>query len=288
MGTVASAWRAELVQPLQTAYAAVPDVAAVALSGSAARRTADRWSDVEVMVFWSDPPCEAERRESAERGGAVGRRYFPFDAGDRVWSDDLSVGPEGVLVEVTHILVATAEEQLDGLLAQFDPEPALLDFAQGVLDAVPEYGSALIEGWQSRLRTYPERLQLAVVRRSAQVDHFWRWRMYVDRRNPMILAAASAEIAGRLYATVLALNKKYGPSLESPDALSQQFEVAPTEFAARLRQSFDLPAAEQAAVLADLIGETYDLVERHTPAVDVARLREIFEHERVPAGPSDD
>jgi len=51
MGAAASAWREGLARPLLAAYAAVPDVAAVALSGSAARGTADRWSDVEITVF---------------------------------------------------------------------------------------------------------------------------------------------------------------------------------------------------------------------------------------------
>ena len=55
----------------------------------------------------------------------------------------------------------------------------------------------------------------------------------------------------------------------------------------RLRQSFGLPPAEQAAPLAALVDETYDLIELHLPAVDVARLREIFEHGRLPAGPAD-
>jgi hypothetical protein len=286
MGAAASAWRDELVQPLLAAYAATPGVAVVALSGSAARRTADRWSDVEIMVFWSRPPSDAERRALAESAGAAGRRYFPFDAGEQVWCDDLSVGPDGVLVEVTHLLVATAEEQLDRLLRQFEPDPLLLNFAQGVVDAEPAHGAALLGGWKSRLRTYPEQLQVAAVRRGAQIDHFWRWQMYVDRRNPMLVASAMGEVAARLYATVLALNRKYGPSLKSPDALSQDLDIAPLDFAARLRESFGAPAAEQAATLADLVSETYDLIELHIPDVDVARLREIFQHGRTPAGPA--
>jgi hypothetical protein len=285
MGEGASVWREELVRPLLAAYAATPDVAAVALSGSAARRAADRWSDVEVLVLWSRPPGEAERRASAHRAGAEVRRCFPFDAGEQLWADDLDVGADGVLVEVAHVLVATAEEHLDRLLRQFDPDPLLLNFAQGVVDAVPAHGSVLIEGWKSRLGAYPDQLRLAAVRRSAQIDHFWRWQMYVERRNPMLLASAMGEVAGCLYATVLALNKRYGPSLKSPDGLSQRLAIAPPEFAARLRHSFSAPPAEQAAALAGLIDETYDLVERHVPGADAARLREIFRHGRTAVGP---
>jgi hypothetical protein len=240
MGEAASAWRDGLVRPLLAAYAATPEVAAVALSGSAARRTADRWSDVEIMVFWSRPPGEAERREAAESADAMVRRCFAFDPGEEVWADDLSVGPDGVLVEVTHILVATAEEHLDRLLRQFDPDPLLLNFAQGVVDALPAHGSALLDGWKGRLAAYPEQPQLA------------------------LCAAAPRSTTS-----------------------AQRLEVAPPDFPARLRRSFALPAAEQAAALADLVGETYDLLERHIPAVDVARLHEIFQHARTAAGPSD-
>lgn len=287
MGEAASAWREELVRPLLAACAATPGVDEVALSGSAARGTADRWSDVEVMVFWSRPPGEEERRAAAESAGAEVRRCFPFDEAEQVWCDDLSAGPDRLLVEVTHALVATAEENLDRLLGRFDPDPMLLNFAQGVLDAVPARESALLDGWKRRLDPYPDELQLAALRRSAQIDHFWRWRMYVDRRNPMLLASAMGETAGRLYATVLALNRRYGPTLKSPDALSGRFDVAPRDFPERLRQSFAAPPAEQAAALASLIDETFDLIERHVPGVDVARLREIFHHERAAGGPAD-
>lgn len=41
--------------------------------------------------------------------------------------------------------------------------------------------------------------------------------------------------------------------------------------------------AEQAAILAALVDETYGLVEEHVPSVDVARLRRIFRFERTPS-----
>lgn len=285
MAPAASEWRTELARPLLAAYAALSGVTAAALSGSAARGTADRWSDVEAMVFWSRPPRDREREDAAASGGATPRRFFAYVEDERIWCDDLSAGSEDVLVEVTHLLVATAEEHLDRLLRRCEPDPLLLNFAQGVVDAVPASGDGLLEEWRQRLAVYPEELRVAVIRRTAQVDHFWRWRMFVERRNPMLLAAATADIAGRLYATMLALNGRYGPGLKSPDALAQPFELAPPEFALRLRGSFGLAPEAQAAALTALILETYDLIEQHVPEVDVARLRQIFGHTRTAAGP---
>ena len=287
MSTAASSWRRELAAPLLAAYAAIPDVAAAAVSGSTARAAADRWSDIEVMVFWLRPPDEHDRGNAAAAAGASVLRLFPFDAEEDIWCDDLSLGSDGVLAEVTHALVATAEEQLDRLLLECDPDPLLLNFAQGVVDATPAEQSPLLDCWKSRLRVYPDDLRAAAIRRNAQIDHFWRWQMFLARRNPMLSAAAFADVATRLHATMLALNRRYGPGLKSPDALSEPFEIAPPDFAARLRDSFALDAAGRAAALTRLVTETYDLIEQEVPAVDVARLREIFRHERAAAGPTD-
>ena len=40
--------------------------------------------------------------------------------------------------------------------------------------------------------------------------------------------------------------------------------------------------SNRSAELAKLVAETYDLIEQNAPAVDVARLRRIFDHARVP------
>ena len=287
MGAAASSWRRLTVEPLLARYAANERVAAVALSGSTARGTADRWSDVEVAVFWNVPPTDDERSAAATDAGAVILRLFEFDVDERVWCDDLAVGPDSLLVEVVHMLDSTAEDYLSALLDDCEPEPLLLNFAQGLLDAVPSHGSERLDAWKSRVSDYPSELQRAVIRRNAQVDHFWRWRAHAERGNSVLLAAAFADTATRIYATILALNKRYGPTLKSPDALTRPLPTAPSDFAGRLQACFSLDPHRQAEVLEALVEETYDLIERECPDVDVARLRHIFRHARTPAGPAE-
>ena len=62
MVTDAARWRRQVVRPLLDWYAALDGVDAVMLGGSTARGDADRWSDVEVGVFWERPPTAAQRR----------------------------------------------------------------------------------------------------------------------------------------------------------------------------------------------------------------------------------
>ena len=52
----ASKWRLELVSPIASLYAKNLKVAAVIVSGSTARGHADKYSDIEIGVFWKEPP----------------------------------------------------------------------------------------------------------------------------------------------------------------------------------------------------------------------------------------
>jgi predicted nucleotidyltransferase len=92
-GTInsASQWRRAVAQRLAPIYAANPRVAAVMLGGSTARGHADRFSDIEIGVFWHQPPTGAERRAAVDQARADLLRLYPYDPIEEVWSDDLSV-----------------------------------------------------------------------------------------------------------------------------------------------------------------------------------------------------
>ncbi|MEU8221737.1 nucleotidyltransferase domain-containing protein [Kribbella sp. NPDC048915] len=62
MVTEAARWRRDVARPAMRWYADLDGVDAVMLGGSTARGDADRWSDVEIGVFWSRPPRPDERR----------------------------------------------------------------------------------------------------------------------------------------------------------------------------------------------------------------------------------
>src|SRR5215207_2091231 len=84
----ASQWRAALARQIVPNYAANPHVAAILLGGSTARGHADRYSDIELGVFWHQPPTDAERQATASaiRGDLV--RLYPYDPAEEVWCDD--------------------------------------------------------------------------------------------------------------------------------------------------------------------------------------------------------
>ncbi len=282
MATEAARWRRQMVRPVLDWYAAVDGVDAVMLGGSTARGDADRWSDVEVGVFWQRPPTPAERRAVA---GATDVRLVNVDGPP--WDDHLYLGE--LMVEVAHTLTETVESALDELL-KGKPDGQVMQLAQGLIDGREVIGprAELVARWQERVATYPRDLALAVVRHNGNIEKFWRWQMFFERDNPLLVAREFVRMTNQLLNVLYALNGRYSGhvlAFKRLDALD--LPLAPPVLATRLRAVFDRPAPEGAQTLHDLIEETFDLVEHHLPEVDVAALRTTFRSNRKPVESAD-
>ncbi|WP_410787182.1 hypothetical protein [Kribbella sp. C-35] len=287
MVTEAARWRRQMVRPVLDWYAAVEGVDAVMLGGSTARGDADRWSDVEVGVFWRRPPTPAERLAVA---GAADVRLVNVDGPP--WDDHLYLGaprPDGLMVEVAHTLTQTVENALDELL-NGKPDGEVMQLAQGIIDGRSVLGprAEIVTRWQERVATYPRDLAVAVVRHNGNIEKFWRWQMFFERDNPLLVAREFVRMVNQLLNVLYALNGRYSGhvlAFKRLDALD--LPLAPPSLANRIRTVFDRPAPEGAQTLHDLIEETFDLVERHLPEVDVDALRATFRSDRKPVESAD-
>jgi hypothetical protein len=283
----AAQWRRELARRIAPAYAANPRVAAILLGGSSARGHADRYSDLEIGIFWSEPPTDEERRAPIEQVGGDLIRLYPFIPEEQVWCDDYALGraaPDrprsGLLVEAVHYTAAFMESALQDVLERYDPDFAKQNLIAGVQTGIPLYGAPLIERWQAAAAGYPDELVVAMIRTHAQIDHYWRFRMLLERDNPLMLNEILVQVAHQVLYMLLGLNRVYYSGFKWLDAVAERLGEAPPDLAARLRSVFRSEPGEGVLQLATLVEETYDLVECHAPAIDVERLREIFRYRR--------
>ncbi|MEU4195826.1 nucleotidyltransferase domain-containing protein [Kribbella sp. NPDC026611] len=276
-------WRRTAVAPVLAAYAGTDGVDAVMLGGSTARGDADRWSDVEVGVFWSRRPTMTERLAPAPSV----RPGTPEDSGSP-WYDYLSL--DGLAVDVEHALSSAVEETLDRVLGAGVPDPSGLGLLKGLVDGRELGGRRpdLIAGWQQRAATYPRELAVAIVERDGAIDKFWRWQLLAERDNPVLLAREFLRMTSQLLSVLHAVNGRYcGHPLafKRLDAMETELIHAPPNLAARLRTVFTSPPPEAAEALRQLIEETYDVLETRLPEVDVPRLRARFHTSRQPIDP---
>ncbi|HZN18476.1 MAG TPA: hypothetical protein VFB84_09890 [Micromonosporaceae bacterium] len=313
--------RLAAAQRIAAGYAADPAVAAVLCGGSTGRGHADRWSDLELGVFWTAPPAPAQRGQVVTGLAGQDLRQFGYDPDERAWFDEwwyAGRAGSGLLVEVVHVTTADAHALLDALLGVTDPgttdpgttgprgtgprgtgsggtgsggtdpgspdpRPYLLSFA-----AALAYGQALhgsVTPWASRVAEYPRPLAAAAVRRHGQLDHFWRWQMYADRGDPHGLRTHFAAVSTALAHIMCALNGRWWPGPKWPGWTLAGLAICPPRLRERLSEADALAPAAAAALLAGLVEDAYDLVDEHLPEAGADRLRTVFRFTRAPWPP---
>ena len=134
-------------------------VAAVRLGGSAARGHADRFSDLELFLAWTEPPTDEDRAAAIAAAGGDLVMLYPVE--DGVWSDSWKIGRRdgvpftGIEVDMSHCLVETVESIVRDVVEGSDPDPAKQLAVGGILHSIPLHGRALVERWQQRAAHYP-------------------------------------------------------------------------------------------------------------------------------------
>jgi hypothetical protein len=284
----ASQWRSALVQPLALIYAANPQVAAVLLGGSTARGHADRYSDIEIGVFWHHPPTDTERQAAASAINGDLVKLYPYDPSEEVWCDDFMLGrahpdhpKSGVLLEVVHYTTDFLNRTFDAVLQQYNSDALKQNLIAGVVQGVPLYNAELVQRWKAQAASYPDDLATAVVNRYGLIDHFWRWEMWLARSsNLMQLYHSYAQVQQQLLHMLLGLNHVYYFGFKWLDVVAEQLRHKPDNLVRRLSQVYQVAPAEGAHALTMLVEETYALVEQHVPQVDVEWLRAVFHYQR--------
>jgi hypothetical protein len=286
----ASLWRLAIARRIGAAYAANPNVAAVIVGGSTARGHADRYSDIELGVFWHRPPTEDERLAAAQDAGAYVHRLYPYDPEEEVWSDDLFVGHRtpgqpttGVLIEIPHYTADFIERVLADVLERYDTSDDKQNLISAILAAIPVSGEKLVDGWRARAAVYPRGLAVAMVQRYAQIDHFWRTEMFQERSDNILLFYETlVQVSRKLLYVLLALNSIYYSGFKWIHLQIAAMQTVPPDFQRRLTHVFRAEPGDAAREMHALVEETYTLIESAMPEVDVDKLRRIFRYSREP------
>lgn len=283
----ASHARRVIAERIAPAYAGNDKVAAILLGGSTARGDSDQYSDLELGIFWNQPPTELDRHSAIERSGGDLHHLYPFDAADQVWADDWKIGRNdcnepftGVSVDMQHMTINAAQRTIDAVVKTFDPDANKHGLIAAIRMGVPLHGEALITRWRSETDDYPPQLMRSAINRFAQIDHFWRIEMWRERRDLTGVHGKTVATHGAIFHTLLALNRIYAFGLKHRDTLIAQLKLAPKDLSCRLDACFDTDHVAAEQTLRDLVEEIYDLIEQHVPDVDVKRLRRIFRYRR--------
>jgi hypothetical protein len=276
----ASQWRVEVARFVASIIARNPHVKAIMLGGSASRGHADSYSDIEIGVFWSQPPTDEERMSPIEPAGGVFWELDPYNAEEGHWMEEWGLG--GVKMDMRNLTVEGVERLMSDVLEQADTT----DFKQFTLSAIqygiPLYNEALIGGWQLRLAGYPHKLAEAMVREHLNLEDWCWWvELLATRGDLTLFYSALSEGTERLLRILMGVNHLYNPGLKWLKRLTEELAHKPDQLGERIQAAFRAEPLEALAIIRQLMLETYDLVDVHLPEVDTQTARAAFLRQRA-------
>jgi hypothetical protein len=272
-----------LARALVPVYSEIADVRAVLIGGSVARGLADTYSDLEIGVFWSEPPSDADRQAAITRVGGelFSPQSFPPFATDPEWVvsehyriTEIVIGGRCYTgtsnINTQHFTMAGMERCLADVIDRYDIAPAKHEVLSAVQHGIPLYGEALLDRWRTEAARYPVELACRVIR-----DHLWFGPGFVPesfagRGDLLLLYQHFVATAQHLLQVLAGLNRVYYPSSESKwmDWIIGQMEVAPSDLSARLKSIFQMDPFEGGRQLRRLVHETISLLEGKLPEVN--------------------
>lgn len=300
----ATQWRVVLGQAIAAAYATDPKVAAIALGGSVARGWADQHSDIELFVFWHDPPSDADRFNAVSHaGGKVDVRWshppttseyqqifeathgrvghvWPYEDEERsehFYVHDVDIGVSG-------FLSSTVEQYLVDVVDGFDITERKHILLAAIASGVPLTGAAEFAQWQARAAAYPAQLACAVVAQQLACDgDWWDCEKLAERDERHVLYPLLSHMVQRMSCMLLALNRCYlpDPRLKWLDRLIAALPITPVNCSTRLQSLYQVDPIAAVHEMQQLFEETLDLVDNHLPSVETTFVRQWYRHRRV-------
>jgi hypothetical protein len=298
----ATEWRAELGRRVAEAYVQDKKLAAAALGGSVARGWADRYSDVEVFVFWREAPAEKERLAAVERAGGRIEVYWavpprpseyralvtrthgrmgqiwPYE--DEEWSEHFFV--HGVAIGVSGFLTETVEQYLVDVVKQADATDRKQILLSTVQHGQPLYGEERLVDWRNRA-AYPDHLAKSIISSLLAYDDSWAAsEMLAARQDLLALYPLLIHLADKILRILLALNHTYlpDPRFKWLVRLAGQLQYRPSGLAQRLKDVFQMEPMPAAGELQHLFEETLQLVETQMPQIDTEAARKWIRYRR--------
>lgn len=247
-------------------------VRSVLLTGSVARGTADRWSDVELLVLWETAPPEAARRGAAASAGGVVTAFHDHRPADGEWAEDVLL--DGVEVQIAHRVVAEVSTWIADLVERADPALVKQYLVATLRDAVVLHDTGLIDGWITATDVYPEALALATVRAHLRFRSSWERRKLLDRGDLVPLTQDRLDTVRNVLLVLLGLNRMWLPHLgfKWVGPAAERLRLAPAGLPARLDALLTATPASAVPAADALISETLILVAHHLPAAGAEKV----------------
>jgi predicted nucleotidyltransferase len=261
----ASRWRVELARELVPAYSEKDGVRMIGLGGSAARGTSDRWSDLDVVVYWDEIDEEWIESVPLRSVGLERTDMMNMSPGTCIESYHL----EGLKVDFGHVTLAMWEEWLGPIMNDNKGDPELIGMVGGFLDSIPLHGETLFREWEARLKDYSDELAEDVIKRNMGIYvKGYLTHQCFERGDLLAFQDGMCSMLKKMISISAALNRKYYSGAE-PRWIDHHLEGM--KFIAReltgdnVRWMLNNPGEESERMLYGIVEDTLTLIAERFP-----------------------
>lgn len=262
-----------LAKGITAVYVAETQPVAAMLIGSAAEGVSDRYSDLDLGMYYDDLPTEQTIGAArAALGVANADLLAPRSESGLIETYLLN----GVDCQVIHANINAWQKDMDTVLVEHDAGSVIQKALEGVTHALPLHGEHLILSWQAQAKDYPPELGLEMLRRNIQIRPIWYVADRLSGRDAlMFLHQMRIDAIHNILAILAGLNCVYFSTFQFKrlHRFSSALQIAPRRLADRIDEALEADPAGAAGMIEELARETLDLVRVHAPEIDLSSIR---------------
>jgi predicted nucleotidyltransferase len=268
-------WRLEAARQVARRLRNFEGLQAVVVAGSVARGYADEYSDLELPLFWDEPPGDATRHAVVRALEADFLRPYNGPAQE----DNLLIN--GFQVDLWQCSVPFEEDTLDDVLQRYTTDLGASNFMDTVRTCIPLAGEKLIANWKQRASAYPEPLALRNLQEQLPRFEVGHLMIHALRDNPALVYERLSDMQQHLFLILLALNHVYYPGPKWLYRTIEALPIKPVQAASRMKHVFQLGQVQAVEAMIDLLREALTLVAQYYPQVEIASAQRALVPRRV-------
>ncbi|WP_102027812.1 DUF4037 domain-containing protein [Salirhabdus sp. Marseille-P4669] len=263
----------KLAHDIANVYMENSKVEAVLLGGSVARNWHDEFSDIELFVFWKIDPTDHDRKYVINRVNGEVIDFYDFE--DDEWSETYIT--EGVNLEISNFLTTTIEKWIDDVVSRFETDLEKQCLVATIHDGRVFGGEIVIRQLKKKVVKYPQALSQAMINNYLDMGSRWSNReALLSREDWLMLYNVIVSTQTNIMGILFGLNRMYvhHPAFKWQKQSTEKMTLLPNNLVQRLQSVLVEHPKHSVRELENIVQETYELVQKEYPQMDLTPVKE--------------
>nr|WP_302328451.1 DUF4037 domain-containing protein [Salirhabdus salicampi] len=245
------------------------------LAGSVSRGWHDKYSDIELNLFWAERITDEDRKQPIEKVEGNLLSYHPYE--EEEWSE--SYITNGMKIEVSSFLTSTVENVIRDVVERYDTDYGKQCIVTAVKTGIGLFGENKIKAMREKVDSYPVQLYEKMIIANLDFGNQWNNRNgLLQRKDWVMLYDVINTIQRKLFGILFGLNHMYiqHPQFKWMQNTIDQMNIKPKRLVEQMENVLLDTPTNGLRELETLIKEVLLLVERHMPHLPLEEHKQLI------------